>query len=79
MIDELLPEQPGGYRYSNSDPVTGQAAWYDVRVRMEKAEPNEQRTTEPQFADLSPKVGLSERPGTLRYGAGFRRAREDEA
>ena len=24
-------------RYANSDPVTGQAAWYDLRVRIEKA------------------------------------------
>ena len=37
LIAELLPEQPGGYRFSNSDPVTGQAAWYDLRVRIEKA------------------------------------------
>ena len=36
LIAELLPEQAGGYRYSNSDPVTGQAAWYDLRVRIEK-------------------------------------------
>ena len=41
LISELLPEQPGGYRYSNSDPVTGQAAWYDLRVRIEKAEPQQ--------------------------------------
>ncbi len=37
LISELLPEREGGYRYSNSDPVTGQAAWYDLRVRIEKA------------------------------------------
>ena len=37
LISELLPEQRGGYRYANSDPVTGQAAWYDLRVRIEKA------------------------------------------
>ena len=37
LIAELLPEQAGGYRFSNSDPVTGQAAWYDLRVRIEKA------------------------------------------
>ncbi len=30
LIAELLPEQAGGYRFSNSDPVTGQAAWYDL-------------------------------------------------
>ena len=44
LISELLPEREGGYRYSNSDPVTGQAAWYDLRVRVEKAadqEPDE--------------------------------------
>ena len=38
LIDELLPERGGGYRYANSDPVTGQAAWYDLRVRIEKLE-----------------------------------------
>ena len=36
LIAELLPEQPGGYRFSNSDPVTGQAAWYDLKVRIEQ-------------------------------------------
>ena len=32
----MLPAQDGGYRFSNADPVTGQAAWYDLRVRVEK-------------------------------------------
>jgi anaerobic selenocysteine-containing dehydrogenase len=30
LISDLLPEREGGYRFSNSDPVTGQAAWYDA-------------------------------------------------
>lgn len=34
LIRDLLPLQKGGMRYSNSDPVTGQAAWYDLRVRV---------------------------------------------
>ena len=34
LIDELLPEQASGYRYASADPVTGQAAWYDLRVRV---------------------------------------------
>ena len=38
-----LPPRDGGYRYSNSDPVTGQAAWYDLRVRIERAAPDEPR------------------------------------
>jgi hypothetical protein len=51
LISELLPEREGGYRYSNSDPVTGQAAWYDLRVRVEKAV-DQTAVSEPQFATL---------------------------
>ena len=38
LISELLPPKGDGLRWSNSDPVTGQAAWYDLRVRIEPAE-----------------------------------------
>ena len=38
LIHELLPPKGDGMRWSNSDPITGQAAWYDLRVRIEKAE-----------------------------------------
>ena len=41
LISEELPPLPGKGRarrpISNSDPVTGQAGWYDVRVRIYKA------------------------------------------
>ena len=37
LIHELLPPKGDGLRWSNSDPVTGQAAWFDLRVRIEKA------------------------------------------
>ncbi len=53
LISELLPEREGGYRYSNSDPITGQAAWYDLRVRVEKAA-DQSEGSEPQFATLKP-------------------------
>jgi anaerobic selenocysteine-containing dehydrogenase len=39
LIGELLPPRGDGMRWSNSDPVTGQAAWFDLRVRVEKAPP----------------------------------------
>jgi anaerobic selenocysteine-containing dehydrogenase len=39
LIDELLPDRGDGRRWSNSDPVTGQAAWFDLRVKVEKCEP----------------------------------------
>jgi anaerobic selenocysteine-containing dehydrogenase len=53
LISELLPERDGGYRYSNSDPVTGQAAWYDLKVRIEKAS-DQRAESQPQFASLKP-------------------------
>lgn len=50
LISELLPERGDGLRWSNSDPVTGQAAWFDLRVRIEKAAP--QTGSQPAFAPL---------------------------
>lgn len=50
LISELLPEKGDGRRWSNSDPVTGQAAWFDLRVRIERVGPRER--AEPQFATL---------------------------
>jgi anaerobic selenocysteine-containing dehydrogenase len=74
LIDELLPERESGYRYACADPVTGQAAWYDLRVRIEKASPaeaTEANESLPQFAPLPPLPGSQETPEVLRYGAGF--------
>jgi len=67
LIDDLLPEQAGGYRYANSDPVTGQAAWYDLRVQIAKAAPEDQ-LSKPQFDTLAPPDSISERAAMLRYG-----------
>jgi hypothetical protein len=39
-----------GMRYSNSDPVTGQAAWFDLRVRIENVGPMEHAS--PDFAPI---------------------------
>lgn len=66
LIHELLPPKGDGMRWSNSDPVTGQAAWYDLRVRIEKAEPG--RESEPQFPALHGPNGRRSRPRELRYG-----------
>ncbi len=38
LIPELLPPKGDGLRWSNSDPVTGQAAWFDLRVRIERVD-----------------------------------------
>jgi anaerobic selenocysteine-containing dehydrogenase len=63
LINELLPPKGDGLRWSNSDPITGQAAWYDLRVRIEKADAGEE--AEPQFA---PVASSGTRPAELRYG-----------
>jgi len=41
LIDELLPDEGDGRRWSNSDPVTGQAAWFDLRVRIARVAPGD--------------------------------------
>ena len=53
LIADLLPSRDGGYRYSNSDPVTGQAAWYDLKVRIEKCVEADAREISPKFATLA--------------------------
>ncbi len=75
VISELLPERDDGYRYSNSDPVTGQASWFDLRVRIEPAEAAEaaeNAMSAPQFDVMTPPDGLAKRPDILRYGKHFR-------
>ncbi len=50
LIPEELPEHAEGKYISNSDPVTGQAAWFDVRVKIYPAGANEKQQSWPQFA-----------------------------
>ncbi|MFN3844960.1 MAG: molybdopterin oxidoreductase family protein [Paracoccaceae bacterium] len=52
LISELLPANGDGMRYSNSDPVTGQAAWFDLRVRIERAEPPRDGESLPNFGAI---------------------------
>ncbi|WP_175783219.1 molybdopterin oxidoreductase family protein [Burkholderia anthina] len=51
ITDELPDAARSGARLSNSDPVTGQAGWYDVQVRIYPAEADA-ATTLPQFAPM---------------------------
>jgi len=72
LISEELPacERQGDMRVSNSDPITGQAAWYDVRVRIYKVGAGETAVTSPQFEPLKPYPGQSERKSVWNYFAG---------
>ncbi len=70
LISEELPVSADGMHLSNSDPVTGQAGWYDVRVRVYKARPSELQQSYPQFAPIEPMPGLAQRQPWLAYFAG---------
>ena len=76
VIGDLLPPVSAGRRYSNSDPVTGQAAWFDLRVRLVACDPAEEGFTEPQFARLEAPPHFLPAPPKLAFGAEFRRQRE---
>ncbi|GAB1480568.1 molybdopterin oxidoreductase family protein [Paracoccaceae bacterium] len=58
LISELLPEKGDGQRWSNSDPVTGQAAWFDLRVKVERVGPRTQ--AEPAFPPVPRVVAKGE-------------------
>ncbi len=67
LISDKLPKSD----YANADPVTGQAAWFDLRVSIRKADAARASESEPQFAPLA-FAEAEERP--LRYGAAARAA-----
>ena len=70
LIAEELPAHDAGEHVSNSDPVTGQAGWYDVRVRVYKARPDEPKVTSPQFEPMPALPGTGSTPKWLAFFAG---------
>jgi len=69
LIAEELPKNECGDHISNSDPVTGQAAWYDVRVRVYKAEDDADHSL-PQFESMKVLPGMSLRRKWQGFFAG---------
>ncbi|MEP2532294.1 molybdopterin oxidoreductase family protein [Shimia sp.] len=66
LIHELLPPKGDGLRWANSDPITGQAAWFDLRVKLEKvAAPSE---AQPVFAPITSPV--KQGPDELKWKVG---------
>ena len=73
IISEELPSSAEGEHISNSDPITGQAGWYDVHVRIYPADADEPKVSSPQFATLHPVPGQTtdrKRGRWLTYFAG---------
>ena len=60
LISEELPFKgpQGATTISNSDPITGQAGWYDVRVRLSPAEPEEEASSFPQVPTMPQTPGV---------------------
>ena len=66
LLNHLISDRLPNRDYANADPVTGQAAWFDLRVRIAHAD---EAALEPQFAPL-PRGEAP--PDTLAYGATLR-------
>ena len=72
LISELLPAKEGERRLTNSDPITGQAAWYDLMVKVTPAAPGEEGVW-PTFALVSPLPGAEAKPDILQYNTRIRK------
>lgn len=71
LLNHLISDITLRGDYANADPVTGQAAWFDLRVAIRRAD-DVAGQSQPQFAPLGGREA-SEQP--LRYGASLRASR----
>ncbi|WP_170563407.1 molybdopterin oxidoreductase family protein [Ruegeria atlantica] len=68
LIHELLPPKGDGLRWANSDPITGQAAWFDLKVKIEKADAPTDAQSQPEFPPIESPVGTG--PKDLAWKVG---------
>ncbi|WP_171205305.1 molybdopterin oxidoreductase family protein [Ruegeria sp. HKCCA0235A] len=68
LIHELLPSKNDGMRWANSDPITGQAAWFDLKVKIEKADAPADAQSQPNFDPIKSPVGTG--PENLAWKVG---------
>jgi anaerobic selenocysteine-containing dehydrogenase len=66
LIHELLPPKGDGLRWANSDPITGQAAWFDLKVRIEKTDPPTE--SQPAMDPVKSPVGRGPKDLTWKVG-----------
>ena len=74
LLNHIIPEKLAGTsdHLSNSDPVTGQAAWFDLRVRISRAEESERSETDPLLDSLPALPDQQTAPDIIDYGRSFR-------
>jgi hypothetical protein len=73
LLNHLISDRTPNGDYANADPVTGQAAWFDLRVRIAKADLEAAATetaSAPQFAPLQMGTAGNQ---PLRYGSAMRK------
>lgn len=69
LVNHLISDITPKGDYANADPVTGQAAWFDLRVRIEKAVAQDEAS--PNFDVINSNQQGDNSP--LRYGKQFRK------
>ena len=67
LIHELQPAKGDGLRWSNSDPVTGQAAWFDLKVKLEKT--TAPKESQPSFKEIKSPVGTGPKNISWKVGS----------
>jgi anaerobic selenocysteine-containing dehydrogenase len=78
LIHELLPEKGDGLRWANSDPITGQAAWYDLKVSITKADQSDPGIY-PDFPVIESPGELVKPASTVTYGIQFQPTKGDRS
>ena len=80
LLNHIIPEKLAGVsdHLSNSDPVTGQAAWFDLRVRISRAEDSQHNETEPLFDPLPSLPDQQTAPDVVDYGRVIRSYKKTE-
>jgi anaerobic selenocysteine-containing dehydrogenase len=68
LIHELLPPKGDGLRWANSDPITGQAAWFDLKVAVRKVEAPADAQARPAMPAIKSPVGKG--PAHLKWKVG---------
>jgi anaerobic selenocysteine-containing dehydrogenase len=57
LIHELMPPKGDGLRWANSDPITGQAAWFDLKVAIKKVAAPTDAESQPSMPAIKSPVG----------------------
>ena len=68
LIHELLPPKGDGLRWANSDPITGQAAWFDLKVALKKTTAPADAQSQPAMPPITSPVAPA--PAELKWKVG---------